>query len=92
MKFLRYISIIEAISYLLLLIIAMPLKYLLGIPEAVQITGMLHGCLFVILLYLVVTQWYKGIVSTRWALIIMGCSLIPLVPFFLDRKLKTQFK
>ena len=88
MKLLRYASITEAISYLLLLVVAMPLKYLLGIPQAVQITGMLHGILFVILSYFVITRWYMGIISARWAFIIMGCSLIPLVPFFIDSHLK----
>ena len=39
----RLISIIEGISYLILIFIAMPLKYFAGIPEAVKSCGMAHG-------------------------------------------------
>ena len=88
MNLLRYTSITEAVSYMLLLIVAMPLKYFFGIPQAVQITGMLHGILFLLLCYFVITRWYGGIISLKWAFIVMVCSLIPLVPFFIDGHLK----
>jgi integral membrane protein len=38
---------IEGYSYLALLFIAMPLKYLADIPTAVRIAGSIHGVLFV---------------------------------------------
>jgi integral membrane protein len=38
---------IEGVSYLVLLFIAMPLKYWAGIPMAVKVVGYLHGLLFV---------------------------------------------
>ena len=46
----RSIAIAEGISFLVLLFIAMPLKYLAGWPDAVRVVGMAHGVLF--LLYL----------------------------------------
>ena len=46
---LRLVALCEGISYVLLLGIAMPLKYLYDRPEAVRITGMLHGILFILL-------------------------------------------
>lgn len=43
----RRIAIAEGISFLVLLLIAMPLKYFAGFPLAVTIVGGLHGILFV---------------------------------------------
>ena len=45
---LRVVGLVEGISFLVLLGIAMPLKYLAGLPMAVRIVGMAHGVLFVI--------------------------------------------
>ncbi|WP_317048755.1 DUF3817 domain-containing protein [Hymenobacter sediminis] len=50
---LRVVGFLEGISFLVLLGIAMPLKYLLGQPEAVRIVGMAHGVLFVAYVLLV---------------------------------------
>ena len=43
----RHTALVEAISYLILLLIAMPLKYIFDIPEAVKYMGWVHGWLFV---------------------------------------------
>ncbi len=43
----RMIAILEGISFLVLLLIAMPLKYMADIPQAVSVVGALHGVLFV---------------------------------------------
>ena len=44
---LRIIGLIEGVSFLVLLGIAMPLKYLAGMPRAVSAVGMAHGVLFI---------------------------------------------
>ena len=44
---LRITAILEGWSLIILLAIAMPLKYFAGRPEAVSIIGMLHGLLFI---------------------------------------------
>ena len=44
----RKIAIAEGISYILLLFIAMPLKYWANMPQAVKYTGWAHGLLFVL--------------------------------------------
>ena len=44
----RVISIIEGLSYLILVFIAMPLKYMFDYPMAVKIVGMSHGVLFIL--------------------------------------------
>ena len=85
--FLRTIAKIEAISFLLLVGIAMPLKYLAHQPVAVKIVGSIHGALFVIscvaLLHtMLVARWPLP----RGALVFIG-SLLPFGPFFVDRRM-----
>ena len=80
----RLIGFLEAISFLLLLFIAMPLKYFAGIPEVVRFTGWIHGFLFI--LYIV--SLLKVAFALRWSLIrvliAFLASLVPAGPFFLD--------
>ena len=45
-KILRTVGVLEAISFLVLLGVAMPMKYYLGVPEATKVPGMVHGMLF----------------------------------------------
>ena len=58
------INTVEGYSYLLLLFVAMPLKYILGFSVAVKIAGMIHGILFIIFLVLGVKAW----VEAKWSL------------------------
>ncbi len=47
MKFLRLMALLEGLSLLVLFFVAMPLKYMYGMPEAVTFAGPIHGWLFV---------------------------------------------
>jgi integral membrane protein len=49
---LRLTGILEGLSFIILLAIAMPLKYLGGKPQMVSIVGMAHGILFVLYIFL----------------------------------------
>lgn len=84
---LRAIAFVEGISYLVLLFVAMPLKYLGGEPLPVRIVGGAHGFLFVCLALLT----WQGIVtrgkSLGWGTRIGLLSLVPFGTFFLDRAL-----
>lgn len=88
-SFLRRIAFLEAISFLVLLGIAMPLKYVWHMPQAVSVVGMIHGALFVVLCWALV----QVITTARWpvsrAAIVFIASLLPFVPFFLDRWMKS---
>lgn len=85
---LRKVSIAEGISYLVLLGIAMPLKYWAGMPLAVKMVGSLHGALFVALC----AALLRTLLVARWpftrALLVFLASLVPFVPFWLDRKMR----
>jgi integral membrane protein len=87
LKLFRRISWAEGISFLVLLFIAMPLKYGLGFALAVKIVGWAHGVLF-ILYFAFGLQAAK---AEGWGMRTMGVavvsSVIPLGPFILDRHL-----
>jgi integral membrane protein len=84
---LRKASVAEGISFLLLLGVAMPLKYIAGLPIAVKIAGSLHGALFILLIFMLIKSWEKAAISFRLAGLIFLASLVPFAPFFMDRKL-----
>lgn len=83
---------VEGWSYLILLFIAMPMKYMLDMPLAVRIVGSAHGLLFVayvILLGLIHLQLKLQIVKT---IILFVLSLIPFGTFYLNRFLPEYSK
>ncbi|MEM6763602.1 MAG: DUF3817 domain-containing protein [Bacteroidota bacterium] len=85
---LRKLGIVEGISYLLLLGIAMPLKYMADMPWAVTYVGWAHGLLF--MLYLVTAAWV--ILKYKWPIlrfvVAFFAALLPFGPFVWDRYLK----
>ena len=89
---LRVIGFLEGVSYLLLLFVAMPLKYAAGMPLAVKITGAAHGALFV--LYIIAVMWAAR--SCRWpfkrAAEAFFVSLYPFGTFLFDAKLKAEME
>ena len=87
---LRLASILDGVSYLILLGIAMPLKYLAGMPMAVRIVGMCHGLLFLTLCWCLLTVLLDRRLTFKWCVIVFLCALMPFAPFFLDRKLKAK--
>ena len=83
---LRIIAFIEGLSFLILLGIAMPLKYIAGIPQAVRVVGMAHGVLFVLYILLLI----QVAIERRWSLKISFlaflASLVPFGTFYADVK------
>lgn len=86
----RIVGKIEAISFLLLLGVAMPLKYGLGFDMAVKIVGWAHGVLFVLLAYFVLMALLEKLLPFRHAVLMMVASLIPFGPFVIDRRLEAD--
>jgi integral membrane protein len=84
---LRIIAIIEAISYVALLFFAVPMKYYFAEPAYVPVLGMAHGLLFVLCCVALLHALLDDSISFSWSVIIFIASLIPLVPFFLDKKI-----
>jgi integral membrane protein len=85
-KAFRFIALLEGISFLILLFIAMPMKYMMDMPAPVRITGMAHGILFtayVIFLGIIHFQRKWTIKKSFLALI---ASFLPFGTFVLDAK------
>lgn len=84
---LRLIGFLEGISLLVLLGIAMPLKYLAGQPAAVRYVGMAHGVLFVLYVLLVV----QVAIERRWSfgksLLALAVSVLPFGTFWAEKRL-----
>lgn len=78
----------EGFSYLALLFVAMPLKYLAGLPAGVRVAGSIHGILFVAYLIAVVLTGRRMRWSYRLWIEAVAASVIPFGPFLLDRKLR----
>jgi integral membrane protein len=86
----RLVSFLEGLSFLILLLIAMPLKYLAGEPGAVRVVGMIHGVLFLAYVLLLIQVW----ADTRWPLqriaLLFVASLLPFGTFVADYRVLRQ--
>lgn len=85
---LRAVAFLEGVSYLLLLFVAMPLKYFADAPLAVRITGSVHGFLFVWLVVLTLLALHRRTLPFPFAVRIAIASLIPFATFTLDAALR----
>ncbi|OEK04977.1 DUF3817 domain-containing protein [Roseivirga misakiensis] len=92
LKILRILALWEGFSYLLLVGICMPLKYIFNIPEPTYPVGLAHGVLFVsyCILVLVVTLQYKWSFKTMFLAGI--ASLLPFGTFVADKRIFSQQK
>jgi integral membrane protein len=86
-RHLRCIAIFEGVSYLLLLFVAMPLKYGMDHPIAVTVAGSVHGILFIWLCVLLALAVVKSGLSIKLAATVFIASLIPFGTFFTDKPL-----
>ncbi len=84
---LRVVAFLEGISFLVLLLIAMPLKYAFGQPLAVKHVGMAHGVLFVGYVFLLLIVALERSWSAKKILLAFGASLVPLGTFWADKHL-----
>lgn len=84
---LRSVGIAEAASFVLLLGIAMPLKYLADMPMAVTVVGWAHGALFTLYCLTIAECWQKE----RWpfsrVMLAFIAAWLPLGPVFFDKKI-----
>ena len=82
----RIISFLEGTSFLLLLFIAVPIKYFQGDASYVKMLGMPHGILF--MLYLVLAIILKKEMNWNYKTlgIVLVASVIPFGTFYVDKK------
>lgn len=84
---LRIVAFVEGLSFLVLLFIAMPLKYFADSPQAVRSVGLIHGLLFVLyvlaMFYAHMERKWSGVTLLK---IFLG-SLLPFGTFWVDKRI-----
>ncbi len=90
LKKFRIIGIAEGISYLVLLFVAMPLKYIFGFAIAVKIIGMIHGILFIGYVAFLALCMKRYSWNLKYAFVLFIASLIPFGTFYTDKELKNK--
>jgi integral membrane protein len=87
---LRVVAFLEGLSFVILLFVAMPLKYLAGFPLAVRIAGSIHGGLFLVFL----VALYRAALARAWprrrSLTALVSSLLPFGTFVFDASLRRE--
>ena len=86
----RKVAVAEGLSYILLLFVAMPLKYWADMPLAVKYTGWAHGLLFVLYGTSLIMAWQERKWKFGKVVIIFVASLLPFAPFIVDKRLKGE--
>jgi integral membrane protein len=85
---LRRVGYLEGTSFLLLLGVAMPLKYFAGMPMAVKVVGWIHGVLFVAYCFVLL----RAMLDARWPIsrgaLLFTAALLPFGPFLVDRRVE----
>ena len=89
---LRKVGVLEGTSLLVLLFIAMPLKYIWQKPEAVKIVGWVHGALFVLFIALALVVYDQRSWPFRKLVLAFVAAFLPFGTFVFDKKLKEEEK
>lgn len=84
LNFLRAVAFLEGTSFLFLLLVAMPLKYIYLNPAPVRVTGMVHGVLFLLYVYLLFTATLEQGWRKRTFLYGFIASVLPFGPFWFE--------
>ncbi len=87
---LRLIGYIEGISFLILLLFAMPMKYMAGKPSIVVWCGWIHGMLFILFCFALLETKIKLQWKIKTAVVPFIAAFVPCGPFFIDRWLKSS--
>jgi integral membrane protein len=86
LKIFRVIAFLEGLSYILLLFVAVPLKYFYGDPQHVKLLGMPHGLLFIAYIVMAIWFWNDFKWSKRILYLVLLAAIIPFGTFYIDKK------
>jgi len=89
-QLLRITCFIEAVSFLVLLFVAMPIKYIGNVPSAVSVPGMIHGMLFVAFALFLAYATFVRKWHIKYPAALFVASLLPFAPFFFEKWLKRE--
>ncbi len=84
---LRVIGWWEGVSFLVLLLVAMPLKYVWDMPLAVRVVGMAHGVLFMLYVLAAIQAALEYDWPWKKTALVLIASVLPAGPFIVDAKI-----
>ena len=87
LKKFKFINKVEGISFIILLFVAMPMKYYFGYPIATKIVGMAHGLLVFIFIYQLIEAKNEANLTLKESALYFVLSLIPFGSFYTDKLL-----
>jgi len=90
LSFFRKLSLVEGLSLIALLLVAMPAKYHFGYIDSIWMVGMTHGVLWLVYFVVSLVVSHQQNWSILFWLTTLFASIIPFACFFLDRKLKNS--
>ncbi len=80
----------EGSSFLLLLLVAMPIKYLMGLPKVVTVVGAIHGILFLLYVGQLARLTTQHHWDNRFSFYALLASILPFGPFLFDKHLREK--
>lgn len=86
----RLVAALEGMSFLVLLCIAMPLKYIWGQPAMVEGVGLIHGLLFVLYILAVLLNREALRWNLRQTALAMFLSVVPFGTFFVTGRMMPE--
>lgn len=86
LKLFRLIALLEGISFILLLSVAMPLKYYFQLPEIVSYVGLAHGILFLLYIFSSLIASILVRLSIFKVLVVLIAAVIPFGTFLVVRR------
>jgi integral membrane protein len=85
-KWLKIAALFEGTSLIVLLFVALPFKYYLGMPEVVKVVGMVHGALFLVFISLLLVHLVMRKVNLLRFIVGFVASFIPFGTFVYKAK------
>lgn len=87
---LRLVGLLEGVTLLLLLLVAVPLKHAAGLPQAVSVIGPIHGLVFILYAVTLIEAISAGGWTRRAAVLAVLACLLPFGTFLNDRRLRAM--
>lgn len=87
---LRILAFVEGVSFLVILFVTMPLKYIYAMPQPNKVFGMVHGLLFVLYVFAVIQIKIEQNWNGKKTFLALLASVIPFGTFWADKKLFQQ--
>jgi integral membrane protein len=88
----RVMAYVVGTALLVLVLVAMPLKYLGGNPTLVRIVGPLHGGLYIVYLVLAFDVAFRRRWSLGWTLLMLLAGTVPFLTFVVERMVSRRIE